>query len=557
MGHHQFPRLVLALSLGSLITIALIPGSVHGVNLLANGPFESFQSDNGQDWRGYPERYGQGWNVQALAEDGLHFMDSDTFGQFLSATFGVPYLNYRLEGNLAQAFASRRRYDFVFSQTVPVTNGMDYAFGGKIVTFWKGAGGETNDTKIFKRVGVDPTGGTDYSSPNIEWTSWDGTDNAWTSPALAVAAAANQMTVFIQIDNIESDVGAAHLNTGYIDNFKFELAPVVDLNLPAQSAPGLVNVSWSVDIPDTGFWNLWGYDVEFRDNTVGTWQTIQRHNDGNGQNNSYTLSAQAGRTYTFRLRPWQQEAPNGSPITPALPGIWQEKTILIGQAVTGQVTDYAGLPLSGVTISVSGTTTSAVSRGGSYILPTGAAGDFDIVATNFFGLMAPPAARVNVPAGGSGTLDIVLRPTGTAQGLVNNDFEDNLVPWQSSNGAAANLSTADQHSGLRSLRISNAANISQTNTIALMDRPLLSFWYRSNAPFSADFLASTGVVQTVALSSAPDWTHVRIESGLAQSYSGPIGVNFSYSGGPASIFIDEVSIAAAPRKTRLPIIVKN
>jgi hypothetical protein len=484
-------------------------------------------------------------------------MDSHTFGQFLSDTFGVPDLNYRLEGSLAQAFASRRRYDFVFSQTMPVTNGLDYAFGGKIATFWKGAGGETNDTKIFKRVGLDPTGGTNYASPNVEWTSWDGTDNAWTSPALAAVAAANQMTVFIQIDNIESDVGAAHLNTGYIDNFKFELAPVVELNLPAQSAPGTVNVSWSVDIPDTGFWNLWGYDVEFKDNTSGTWQTIQHHSDGNGQNSSYLLNGQAGRSYTFRVRAWQQEAPNGSPITTALPGIWQEKTILIGQAITGQVTDHAGLPLSGVTISLSGTTISTVSSGGSYILPTGAAGDFDIFANNFLGLTAPPPATVNVPTGGSGTLDIVLRPTGTAQALANNDFEDNLGPWQSSNSAAANLSNADQHSGLRSLGISNTASIWQTNPIALIDRPLLSFWYRSDAPFSADILASSGVVQTVDLAPTSDWTHARIESGLGEGYSGPIGVNFSYSGVPASIFIDEVSIAAGPFKTRLPIIVKN
>jgi hypothetical protein len=107
------------------------------------------------------------------------------------------------------------------------------------------------------------------------------------------------------------------------------------------------------------------------------------------------------------------------------------------------------------------------------------------------------------------------------------------------------------------LGIFNTASVSQTDTIALMDRPLLSFWYKSNAPFSADFLAAAGIVQSVGLASAPDWTHVRVESGLAEGYSGPIGVNFSYSGGPASIFIDEVSIAAAPLKTRLPVIMKN
>ncbi len=554
---NQIVRFMMAVSLGGLIALLAAPPLALAVNLLANGNFEAYQSYNGENWRGFPEKIGQGWNVQVIDEDGLHFMDSDTFGQFLTATFGVPYLNYRLEGTYAQAFASRRRYNFVLYQTVPVTNGQAYAFGGKVVSFWKGSGGETDHTKIRKRVGIDPTGGVDYSSGNVIWSDWDSTDNAWTSPALAVTSAATQATVFIQVHNTADDVGAAHLNTGYIDNFKFELAPVASLNLPAQSAPGSVNVSWSAVIAD-GFWNLWGYDVEYKDNAAGVWHTIQTHSSGSGQNTGYTLNAQAGKIYTFRVRPWMQEAPNGSPITTAMPGLWVEKSLTIGQAVAGRVANHAGLGQSGVTVSVSGAATSTTSlNDGSYALPTGADGNFEIVAGNHNGLVAPPAVTVNVPPGGVGQLDITLRPTGPAQGITNNDFETDLANWNSSNGPAVGASTADKHTGQRSLLISNTVGVSQTNTVTGMDRPLLSFWYRSDVSFTVEFLGTGGIVKSVTIPASAAWSHFTLESGLGAGYSGPVGVNFINNGGPANIFVDEVSIGSGPAKTFLPVITKS
>src|SRR5262245_9976738 len=172
--------------IGGLLLLAL-PGLGLAANLLGSGgTFETFDSYNGEDWRGYPERKGQGWTVTVIEEEGLHFLDSDNFGRFLTQYYGVPYLNYRIEGNFAQGFASRRAYNFVFSETLTLDNGQDYALGGKIVTFWKGSGGERNDAKIFKRIGIDPTGGTSYEGPHVVWTDWVGTDNAWTSPALAL-----------------------------------------------------------------------------------------------------------------------------------------------------------------------------------------------------------------------------------------------------------------------------------------------------------------------------------------------------------------------------------
>ena len=548
--HRQY-RWIIA---GMLLAGLLAPAVALAVDLLTNGRFESFQSYNGKDWRGYPEKYGQGWHVKVIDEDGLHFMDSDTFGHFLSATYGVPYLNYRLEGNYAQAFASRRAFDFVLYQTVSTTSGKDYAAGGKIVTYYKGSGGERNDNKVFKRIGVDPTGGTDHTSANILWTDWVGADNAWTSPALAYTAAGSQATVFIQVENTEPDVGSAYLNTGYIDNFKFELAPITTLNLPAQASPGSVNVSWSVTIPDPSFWSLWGYDVQYKDESVGTWQTIQEHDDSNGDDTNYTLAAKAGKVYTFRVRPWQQHG-TGDAATTAMPGVWQEKSVTIGDAVIGRVINHAGLGLSGVTVAVDGTSTTTTSEtDGAYALETGD-GTFAIVAGSFDGLTPPPATTVNVPAGGIAELDLMLRPTGAAQGLTNNDFESDLSGWAPTGSASA--STADRHTGQGSLLMADSASISQTNNITGMDRPLLSFWYKSDASFTVEFLNGSGAVASKTLSSVSDWTYASLDSGLGEAYSGQVGAKFTYAGGAANIYIDEVGIGEGLLQMYFPIIFRN
>lgn len=549
--HRKYRWIIVAVLVAGL----LVPAVALAVDLLTNGRFESFQSYNGKDWRGYPEKYGQGWHVTVIDEDGLHLMDSDTFGHFLSATYGVAYLNYRLEGSYAQSFASRRAFDFVLYQTVNTTSGKDYTAGGKIVTYYKGSGGERNDTKVFKRIGVDPIGGTDYTSSNILWTDWVGADNAWVSPALAYTASGSQATVFIQVENTEPDVGSAYLNTGYIDNFKFELAPVAALNLPAQASPGAVNVSWSVTIPDTSFWSLWGYDVQYKDESVGTWHTIQEHTGGNGNNTGYTLTATAGKIYTFRVRPWQQHG-TGDAATAAMPGVWQEKSVTIGDAVIGRVINQAGLGLGGVTVSIDGTSTTTTSGAdGAYALETGGGGNFDIVVGSFGGLTPPPATTVNVPSGGIGELDLMLRPTGAAQGLTNNDFETDLSGWTS--GGSASASTADRHTGQGSLLMANSASISQTNSITGLDRPLLSFWYKSDASFTAEFLGDAGVVLSKTLSPVSEWTYASLDSGLGDAYSGQMGAKFTYAGGAANIYVDEVSIGEGPLRTYFPLIVRD
>lgn len=55
--------------------------------------------------------------------------------------------------------------------------GKDYTFRGNIVSFYKGTAGKRADGKIFKTLDIDPTGGQNYSSPNVRRGGRDGKDN--------------------------------------------------------------------------------------------------------------------------------------------------------------------------------------------------------------------------------------------------------------------------------------------------------------------------------------------------------------------------------------------
>ncbi len=315
----------------ALVSLSAWPLTTRAVTLSLNGGFELFDAyvENGQTqfWREFPERQGRGWTVRVLGgADRLHFMDSDTFGRFLQTYYNVGYLNYHLEGEKAQAFASQYPFSFVFSQTVIVENGVDYAFGGKMVTFWKGPGGEIDDSKIYKRIGIDPAGGSDPLAARVVWSEWNGRDNEWLSPALAVTAQGHQVTLFIQVDNRGDNVGVQYLNTGYLDSFRFEKAPVVTLDIPTEAPPGTLWVSWSAILPDPDYWSLWGYDVQLRVNE-GDWQTVQQVNQSGGQAQGTTLQLHANATYTLRVRAWQQRKPNGDPTIPALPSAWVERQV--------------------------------------------------------------------------------------------------------------------------------------------------------------------------------------------------------------------------------------
>ncbi|MEW5958249.1 MAG: SCP2 sterol-binding domain-containing protein [Chloroflexota bacterium] len=195
---------------------------------LLNGSFDDYQpymrDGEHKFWREFAESYGAQWELVLIseAERRIHPMDSGTFGLFTQKYFGGGGRDYHIHGKHSQVITSRYGFDLVLQQTVAAQPGRDYTFSGSIVSFYKGTSGERADNKIFKTLGLDPTGGRKWDSPTVVWGQRDGKDNEWRYPSLRVKAQAGAVTVFIRLENTEKDVGQTELNTIHLDNFKLE-----------------------------------------------------------------------------------------------------------------------------------------------------------------------------------------------------------------------------------------------------------------------------------------------------------------------------------------------
>jgi len=205
------------------------PGGAVNPSLL-NGSFDDYQpyvrDGQAKVWKEpqFPEKYGVHWQVDLIKEkkSRIHLMDSGIFGKFTQKYFGGGGHDYHIHGTHSQVVTSRYGFDVVFRQAVAVQPGKTYTFGGSIVSFYKGTSGERADGKIFKTLGVDPTGGTNWNSSTVIWGERDGKDNEWRYPSLRVTAQTGALTVFIRLENVEDDVGSTELNIVHLENFRLE-----------------------------------------------------------------------------------------------------------------------------------------------------------------------------------------------------------------------------------------------------------------------------------------------------------------------------------------------
>jgi putative sterol carrier protein len=197
---------------------------------LLNSSFDEYQpfvyEDETKVWKEnqYPEMYGKYWQLDVVSrgKGRPHLMDSGTFGQFTARYFGGGGHDYHIEGTHSQVVTSRFQFDIVLRQTVTAQPGRNYSFKGAMVSYYKGtATGPTHD-KIFLNIGIDPTGGTDYSSSKIVWSGRDGRNNEWRYPSVGTTAQADKITVFIRLENTEKDVGETELNIIHLDKFALE-----------------------------------------------------------------------------------------------------------------------------------------------------------------------------------------------------------------------------------------------------------------------------------------------------------------------------------------------
>lgn len=198
---------------------------------LLNGSFDEYQpyirKGDTKVWKEdqFPERYGKYWTLQTIREKSgrrFHVMDSGVFGKFTQKYFRGGGRDYHIHGRHSQIVTSRYEFDLVLYQTVAAQSGRDYTFGGAVVSFFQGTSGAPVHDKIFKTIGIDPTGGRDYKADTVIWGDRDGRDNEWRYPSLKVKAQAQTITVFIRLENKEDDVGKTELNIVHLDNFRLE-----------------------------------------------------------------------------------------------------------------------------------------------------------------------------------------------------------------------------------------------------------------------------------------------------------------------------------------------
>lgn len=548
-------QLAAVVLVGSIFAAFLTIGLA--ANLASNSGFNNpFNDIPDREFRGEKEKIADGWHHFYIEDNTypgtgnaskLRWMSSAQF----AATFGG--FDYKLEGDQAQSMWSSYEFDGgVYQQINGVTPGKSYGFDIAMVTYWRGPGYPDSDGTMVKQVGIDPFGGTDPTSSAIIWSEPNDNDKAWVYMDVAATAQASTITVFAKVQAPENDsVNHTDLDMVYFDASHLDAAPT--------SALGVTNNGLTIEANWVGGaaagWSIKGFDVQYKAQTDSEWTTLQSQ----GQNTQGSFNGQAGSSYQVRVRAWQRMSePYNSEID--MPGVWAEQTITLGNAVKGHVFNHLGQPLNGVTVSVQGTATSTTSSGeGFYTLSTGA-GTFAIVAENYNDLVAPPAGTVTVPLNSIGTLDITLRPGGDQQIVTNNDFETDLSGWSFSNGAAVAATSAEAHTGQGSLLISDTVEISQTRVVSNVRSPLVSFWHKGDAPFSVQLLTDTtsGITPTQTISPTTEWTFASLSLADSGIYSGTIGVEFKYDGGPgANIYVDEVSLTAGPYQLFLPVVVKE
>jgi len=205
-----------------------VSGSAH--SQLMNGSFDEYQpfvyEGEAKVWKEpqFPEEYGKYWtlDVHDKGKGRPHLMSSAVFGPFTQKYFGGGGRDYHIHGRHSQVITSRYSFKISLLQTIAAQPGRDYTFGGSIVSFYKGTAGERADGKIFKTIGIDPTGGRNINSANVMWSERDGKDNEWRYPSIKAKAQGSAITIFILMENTERDVGETELNIIHLDNFKLE-----------------------------------------------------------------------------------------------------------------------------------------------------------------------------------------------------------------------------------------------------------------------------------------------------------------------------------------------
>jgi hypothetical protein len=235
-------------------------------------------------------------------------------------------------------------FDVALYQQVAVTPGVDYSVSGWITSLCGGSASPSDcpgGYYISKMVGLDPTGGTDPLSPNVQWMEdiRPHTEVRWANMRVGARAQGGTITVFVRIKS----PFLHHGNHAFADAVKLVRAPAAHfVNLPAEMSNRSLTLSWTGDLgPDipqipNQKYQLY-YELQYRIGATGQWRDLGI--DASATSASFlAASPDPGAEYYFRVRPRAEQpdgTKNGAYPNHRFPGAW---------TTAGPVRVAAGVP---------------------------------------------------------------------------------------------------------------------------------------------------------------------------------------------------------------------
>lgn len=549
---------LLAIGLVIIVSIAVTESPLRADNLLQNpgmelpyvkyGEFDAGTITIDKEVANSWERY---FILDGTDENGndLNYFKS----QSIEAVLGF---NEKRDGDNSQIWWSKKLFDAgVYQQVAGLTIGEHYGFQAGILQIFGDTSSKIND-KMFRSVGMDPTGGTSPTATTVIWGPEESLDIDWFYPGVGATALSSTVTVFIRVRSIEESPTAQE-NSVFADDTYMDIAPLTNITLTIEN--DTATASWSGAARD-GF-TLWAHEAQYRAVTDTTWTDLQIFDSSTEANDiplgtQATFSVTTGVQYEVRARTWHEASGDEHEV----PGPWAvatTETIVDNTSpITGYVIDNLGAGVANATVTLVGTATQESTTSGSD-------GSFNVLVEP--GMYTATASLlptwgdsmpVYLTAPTSDTITLTLRAADDV--IVNGGFENTLAGW-TYDITPTGFITDNPRSGLYSLSfISQTVTLSQTSVVSNVNNPTLTFWYWGDSGSLVVELFTTSLMTpttryTVPLTSqlwklatvtitSTAVTTTSVTS--ADAYTGTLGVQFTVTAGEGPIYLDEVSLGS-------------
>ena len=177
--------------------------------------------------------------------------------QFLQST------GEKMEALSSQQIQSNSfEYDAGVYQRIPGCKvGAEYRFAGWLCTSYDHGFSQVRncpDGMMIKRIGVDPRGGTNPSSPSVIWSWEEPLDRRWRRLMVDFKAQSGTVTVFARVQN-RGEVG---YDLAWLDVFEFGPTSQVRISDP-EAHPGSTSavITWKTDLPSDSKVRYWRWQT--------------------------------------------------------------------------------------------------------------------------------------------------------------------------------------------------------------------------------------------------------------------------------------------------------